>query len=59
MTDQPEPYSLAEAEDIARESSPTAWWSTRIMQELDAVRAQNVELRKVLDEERRERRGQT
>jgi len=57
MTDQPEPYSLAEADVIARHAGTLNWWSARIMQELDTVRAQNAELRKALDEERRKRKG--
>lgn len=56
---QAEPYSLAEAEVIARHAGKLNWWAGRIMRELDTVRAKNVELRKLLDEERRERREQT
>jgi len=54
----PERYTLAEAEILACHAGLLNWWSDRIMQELDTVRAQNAELRKVLGEERRERREQ-
>ena len=57
--DQPEPYTLAEAEMLARRAGVVStWWAGRIMRELDTLRAQNVELRRLLDEERRERREQ-
>lgn len=33
--DQPEPYTLAEAEVLAREAAATAWWANSIMREYD------------------------